>query len=84
VADLAALDLLDQSPTRIPRGALAGEAALCCLCSVGAPVDEPPASPAGGGVGVDAAVAAMASGVGATSARSDLRDGLVERASRSF
>src|SRR6202034_427586 len=84
VADLAALDLLDQPPTGVPRGPLAGEAALCRLCSVGAPIDEPPASPAGGGVGVDAAAATMAHGVGATSARSDLREGLVECASCGF
>jgi hypothetical protein len=43
VADLAALDLLNQPPPRIARGALVRKAALGRRCAIAAAVHEPPA-----------------------------------------
>jgi hypothetical protein len=64
VAHLAALDLLNQPPPSIARGALTGETARRCLRAVTAAVHEPPARGLGRPVGVHAAAAPVASGVG--------------------
>jgi hypothetical protein len=54
VANLAALDLLDQSSVRLARSSLAGEAALARLLAIRATDDVTPAHPVCGGVRIDA------------------------------
>ena len=65
MADLTALDLLDQTAPRVSCGSLARKAALGRLDSVAAAVDEPPADAIGRRVRVDATAPTVPSGIGA-------------------
>jgi hypothetical protein len=79
VAHFVALDLVDQPASGISSRSLAREAALGRLGPVAAAVDEAPADAVRRPVRIDAAAAAVASGVGAPGGGGDLSERLVER-----
>ena len=79
VADLAALDALDQATPRVPGGTLAGEAALRRLGSVAAAVDKSPANAFGSAIRVDASASAVARGVAAARGWGDLGEWALDR-----